>query len=404
MSLHFYDLPNDDAGGAELVTVCAFDDGEAGSYWREREVLSVHARSVLGRRGSFAPPRDSVSAAEVEPHATLDDGSSDHRRVLRELVKMASRTRRFEQVAAKLPQSAQTFARAGASSGVLGIIDALRGVRRPEWSALAATTLRAVVSPAVAAQILADVDGSAADDDLEGAPLEDATATVRLLTALAPEVVFDQLELSEGRKMRRVLLEVLASVPSLLPLVRQKLTSPSWGTVRNALALLPRLGGTTEDVLKVARHEHEKVRVEVVRALRVLPADATAMDIVAAYLTDASHEVKQPAAVMIRGELLTVGSIALLERIAAAEDQPDDLRRRVVEALGRSPLDAAATALAALLQPRGLLLEVAPLRDHVAVALRHSPAPSAPHHFAEGLRSTAWRVRKACERAQGGGA
>jgi hypothetical protein len=325
--------------------------------------------------------------------------------VLRELVKMASRTRRFEQVAAKLPQSAQTFARAGSSSGVLGIIDALRGVRRPEWSALAVSTLRAVVSPVVAAQILADIDGSASatEGDLEGAPLDDVTATVRLLTALAPEVVFDQLELSEGRKMRRILLEVLSSVPSLLPLVRQKLTSPSWGAVRNALTLLPRLGGTTEDVLKVARHEHEKVRVEVVRALRVLPADPTAMDIVAAYLTDPAPEVKQPAAVMIRGELLTVGAVALLERIAAAEDQPDDLRRRVVEALGRSPLDAAATALAALLQPRGLLLEVAPLRDNVAVALRHSPAPSAPHHFAEALRSTAWRVRKACERAQGGG-
>jgi hypothetical protein len=106
---------------------------------------------------------------------------------------------------------------------------------------------------------------------------------------------------------------------------------------------------------------------------------------------------------MLRGDLLTAEAIARLERIALGEEYAEELRRKVVDALGRSPLDAAATALFTLLQPRGLL-EGGSLRDFVAVALRQSPAPLGPGYFAEGLKSPAWRVRKACERAAGGGA
>ena len=103
---------------------------------------------------------------------------------------------------------------------------------------------------------------------------------------------------------------------------------------------------------------------------------------------------------LLRGELLSAEAVARLERVALAEDQPEDVRRRVVEALGKCPLDAAATALNTMMQPRGLL-EVSSLRDNIAVALRKSPAPLAAGYFAEGLQSPAWRVRKACERAAG---
>jgi hypothetical protein len=41
------------------------------------------------------------------------------------------------------------------------------------------------------------------------------------------------------------------------------------------------------------------------------------------------------------------------------------------------------------------------VRDAAAFALRRSPAPSAAYWFNEGLRSSVWRVRKACERAAG---
>ena len=272
---------------------------------------------------------------------------------------------------------------------------------RPESKELATRTLRAVVSPAVAAQLLADVDATSAN--IEGASLEEVLGTVRLLTALAPEVVFEQLELSESRKMRRVLIEALSMAgPGLLPLVRQKLHSPSWFVVRNALVLLTRLGGVARDLLPVVGHENEKVRLEVLRALRGLPPDGMTMEFVASYLTDPVVEIRQHAVVMLRGELLTAEAVARLERVLLGEEYSEEHRRRVVEALGRCPLDAAATSLFTLLQPRGLL-ETGSLRDVVAVALKDSPAPLAPGYFAEGLKSSAWRVRKACERAAGAG-
>ena len=396
VALHFYDLPADDASAIDLVTVCALDTEEFGSYWRERACLSGHAMRVLSGRNVFA----STSAFSQVPSGEATHQVGDQRRVMSELVKMASRTRRFEQLCAKLPQTAVTLARAGSTESVLGILDGLRSVVRPEIQPLARTTIRAVVSPTVAAQLLADVDAASAN--VEGASLDDVAATVRLLTALAPEVVFEQLELSESRKMRRILLEALSTTgPKLLPLVRQKLHAEAWFVVRNALVLLPRVGGAARDLLPVVGHANEKVRLEVLRVLRQLPADGTTMEYVAAYLTDPIADVRQHSLVLLRGELLTHDAILRLERVALSEDHSEDLRRRVVEALGKCPLDAAATSLFTLLQPRGLL-DLAPLRDHVAVALRGSPAPLAPGYFAEGLQSPAWRVRKACERAAGG--
>ena len=403
VALHFYDLPSDDASAVDLVTACATNSGEVDSYWRERECLTAHAMRVLVGRGVFAPLAHSLPAPGMAPADR--EHAADQRRFMRELVSMASRTRRFEQLCLKLPQTAVTLARAGSTHSVLGILDGLRSVGRPEIQPLARTTLRAVVSPTVAAQLLADVDATSAS--IEGASLDDVAATVRLLTALAPDVVFEQLELSESRKMRRILLEALSAAgPGLLPLVRQKLHAESWFVVRNALVLLPRVGGTSRDLLPVASHANEKVRLEVVRVLRSLPADGGTMEFVAAYLTDPAPEVRQHAAVMLRGDLLTAEAIARLERIALSEEYPDDLRRRIVDAFGRSPLDVAATALFTLLQPRGLLesvLETGSLRDFVAVALFQSPAPLGRGYFAEGLKSPAWRVRKACERAAGAG-
>jgi hypothetical protein len=402
VALHFYDLPSDDASAADLVTSCAMTSDDFGSYWRERECLSGHAMRVLVGRGVFASAVPSASGSiapgpEARERGADREHAVDQRRVMSELVKMASRTRRFEQLCAKLPQTAVTLARAGSTHSVLGILDGLRSIGRPETQALARSTLRAVVSPMVASQLLADVDATSAS--IEDASLDDVGQTVRLLTALVPAVVFEQLELSESRKMRRILLEALSSSgPGLLPLVRQKLHAQSWFVVRNALVILPRIGGLARDLLPVASHENEKVRLEVLRVLRALPADGTTMEFVSAFLTDPSPEIRQHASVMLRGELLTPEAIARLERLALGEDYPEDVRKRVVEALGRSPLDAAATALFGILQPRGLL-DAGVLRDDAAFALRQSPAPLAPGYFAEGLKSPAWRVRKACERA-----
>jgi hypothetical protein len=400
VALLFYDLPLDDSSSTELITACAMNMGDVDSYYRERECLSTNAMNVLLRRGAL-----SKTIAHSEPPAARGQSApprdyiGDARRVMRELVKMSSRTRRFPQLCAKLPETAVTLARAGASESVLGILDGLQASSRPEVKELAIATLRSVVSPAVASNLLADTDSTSAH--LEGAQLDDVIGTVRLLTALAPTVVFEQLELSESRKMRRIFLDALSAVgPRLLPLVRQKLHVSSWFIVRNALVILPKCGGTPADLWTVAAHSNEKVRLEVLRALRLMPSDTKAMDLIAAYLSDAVPEIRQHSIILLRGELLSVEAVARLERIASAEEQPEDVRLRVVEALGRCPLDAAATALNTLMQPRGLI-EVSSLRDHIAVALRKSTAPLAAGYFAEGLKSPAYRVRKACERAAG---
>jgi hypothetical protein len=226
-----------------------------------------------------------------------------------------------------------------------------------------------------------------------------------MLVTTAPAAVLDRLDVSESRIFRRILLDALAGAgPAILPLARPRLRSREWFIVRNAVLIVARCGGTSIDLLAVASHPNEKVRREVVRLLRAVPQDAMTMDIVVAYLTDPSADVSQHAPQLLRGELVGPQAIDKLERLANDESRPEDLRRRVIHTLGRSPRQEAAQALLRILQPKGLLdVGSGALRDTAAEALRHSPAPNAPACFEEGLHSSMRRVRKACERAAGRG-
>jgi HEAT repeat protein len=166
-----------------------------------------------------------------------------------------------------------------------------------------------------------------------------------------------------------------------------------------------RVGGSPRD-LEVARHHPDfRVRLEVVRALRAMPAEEATMTLVVGYLADAADEVRQQARPLLRGELLGEAAIGELERFVLDDGQPDDLRRCAVDALGQSPRDAAAAALFRVLHPQALIESgaTASVRDHAASALRRSPAPDAKAYFEQGLASTVRRVRRACERAAGTG-
>jgi hypothetical protein len=131
-----------------------------------------------------------------------------------------------------------------------------------------------------------------------------------------------------------------------------------------------------------------------------LPLDETTVEIAAAYLGDAASEVRTLARGLVKGELANSTAIAALGRVATNEHAPDEARSVAIDALGRSKRDEAAVALFELLQPRGLI-DLGTTRDRAAVALRASGAPKAAELFEAGLRSSVWRVRKVCERANG---
>jgi hypothetical protein len=284
------------------------------------------------------------------------------------------------------------------------VVRGLSDVAGDDATSDAAVALRQIGSSPAATRILGELDTRSVE--ASGEELEDIVAAVKLLVAHSPGAALELLDASQSRKMRRVLLDALPLAgKALLPLLRSRTRASSWFIVRNAVLLLGKSGGSARDLEPASRHPNEKVRLEVARAIRALPPEEAAMDIVVQFLTDASPEVGQAARALLRGDLLGAFAIAVLERLAGDERTDDDLRRRVIRALGASAQDTAAAALFKLLQPQGLLDlgSSAPFREAAAAALCASPAPRAPEFFKQGLTSSSRRVRKACERAAGRG-
>jgi hypothetical protein len=299
-----------------------------------------------------------------------------------------------------LPTTTTRWATDGGTDAILGVLEALHTApATPEGKATATKAIAEIATPALTARVLDRLSQDA--QRVEEKDLGALVATTRLFVAANPSAVWERLERAEDVTTQRVLLDALASAgPTLLPLVRAKLRDSSWIIVKNAVALLPRVGGTPRDLVPIARHPNERVRSEVMRALRTLQPDEASMDILVGYLGDSAQELRQAARSMLRADLLGLGAIVQLERIADDGDREEALRRRCIEVLGRSTLDSAAEALLRLIQPRSLL-EGGTLRELAAVALRGSPAPRAAAFFEQGLQSSVRRVRKACERAAG---
>jgi hypothetical protein len=393
LGLTLFDWPSDDALAAEALGWLAKPAAEHDSYWSEREILRDAARRALLSRAISAPPA-SLNDKEGRP-------PFDGRSAAADVIAIATHTRSFDRFCQALPAATQAISRHGRSDAAIGVCRGLAAVDAPAWKEAARRTLEAIAG-ASAARILSDLD--AASGTLEGDRLEDVGSTVRLLAPLAPAHLLDRLDASDNRKMRRIVLDALPLAgPALVPLLRPRLRSERWFVVRNAIVLFARVGAAAHELAPVHRHPDDRVRLEVVRSLRSMAADEASTNLVVGYLTDPTEEVRQNARLLLRGDLLGDAAIAELERIALDDACDDELRGRVVEALGRCGRDAAALALFRVLHPHGLIESgaSAKVRDLAAASLHHSRAPAAAQYFEQGLLSGVRRVRKACERVSG---
>jgi hypothetical protein len=447
ISLGLFDLPNDEAATGELLSSLAEPGPEFESFREERDCLREHAiraataRELVSRRSNSGRPRVSAAprgmsippappaprmstmgmprvnvnnisssippagAPSSLPPPSLRPGAAfDGRRSNSAVLRAAARNGQLARVCRSLPAAAIALANEGASDAVLGIVRGLSETAKENPNGPAAEALRQIGASETAAKILSDLEEVVVT--LDGDELEDILGAVKILVAHSPGTALDRLDASENRKMRRLLLDALGQVgPNMLPLLRARIRSTRWFVVRNAVLLLARCGGTAADLAGVARHPNERVRLEVVRALRSVPQDEASMNIAAQLLTDSSHEARTAALLLIRGEALRGPAIATLDALTNDEAQPEELRRRLVQALGHSPDAAAAEVLFRLLHPKGLLERgaTAAIREAAAIALRGSRAANAAALFQQGLQSSTGRVRKVCERAAGGG-
>lgn len=392
-ALALFDLPGDEPSSA-LLTSLARPFGEYESFAEEHETLRAQAVRVIAARsiGALGPPAPVVAASR--PPASLGG-----RRAVARTIRSAAAVGALDRVCRTLPAAATALAESGNHNAVVGIVLGLNEVVASDTKGVAAAALRTIGASSATAGLLDELEG--AITSLTGEELDELMAAAKLLVVFSPSAALDRLDRSSNRKVRRLLLDGLASGgANLRPLLVGRLRSASWFVVRNAVLLLSRAGGTAADLVAVSHHSNEKVRVEVVRALRLIAPEVAAMEIAARYLSDSSQEVREVALGVLRADLLGDDAIATLAALPGDDQQPEAVRRRVVELLGQSSRDAAAAALVELLQPKNLIERggAAMIRDIAAEALHGSRAPSAAKFFAEALRSSSGRVRHACER------
>ena len=397
-----YDLSLDERATHETLRAIAAPLDETPSVNQERVHLAEAARRILESRAPLHDRHDQglIDASAFTP-AALDRLG---RQAAYDVVIRSSRMVDFDKLCAALPAAARSLSSEDHAPAVAGLLLGLAAVSEPRWTDVAKKTLERIARSGISALALRAAERLAGRGDVDDTSIDDVIALARMLVAHNPEPVVDLLERCDSRKLRRALLDVLAAGgPDLLPLVQSRMQSSNWFVTRNMVVLHARLGGPAAELRVLAEHPHVQVRVEIVRALRAMARDPVACDIVVGRLSDAAPDVAQAAIASLATMELTTAAVAALEALAADEARTDDDRRGAVQVLGRSRSDAAPEALARLIQPRGLIERpsTTALRDDVARALRQCPAPGARARFEEALRSSAWRVRKSCERVAG---
>lgn len=395
-----YDLSLDETATHELLRAIARPLDDAPSVAPERVELSDAARRILEARAPLHHREDEalIDASAFSP-AALDRLALQ---AAQDVVVRSARMVDFDKFCAALPAAARSLSTDEHAPAVAGLLLGLAAVPGQRWAEVATGTLERIARSGISALALRAAERIAGRGD--DAQIDEVVTLSRMLAAHNPEPVVDLLERSDSRKLRRALLDVLAvGGPEILPLVQSRMASSSWFVTRNMIILHARLGGAAAELRAAAEHPHIQVRVEAVRALRAMGRDPVACQIVIGRLSDPASDVAQAALASLATMELTPAAVTALESLAADEARADEARRGAVQVLGGSRNDAAPDALARLIQPRGLIERpsTTALRDDVARALRRCPAPIAATRFEEALRSSAWRVRKACERAAG---
>lgn len=399
MSGLLYDLSLDEAKSLDLLhTLGSMESEEGASFGVERAALTEGAARILELRVPLhARPEDEALGLESFDDHALDRLSL---RAAYDVVVRSARMVDFDKLCERLPASARSLSSEERAAAVAGMLLGLQAVREPRWAELAGKTLKQIARSGVGALALRAVERLMGRGD--DAPIDDLLALARLVAGHNAEPVLELLERAESRRLRRALIDLLSEVgPDLLPAVQTRMISSPWYVTRNMVILHVRLGGSAAELRAIAEHPHAQVRVEVVRQLRALRGDPAGATIVAGRLSDPSPDVAQAAIASLATMDVPASLLASLEAIAADEDRADDARLAAVRVLGASREDAGADALIRLIQPRGLMERpsTTAVRERAARALRTCPAPGSAARFDEALRSSAWRVRKACERA-----
>ncbi len=388
-----YDLPLDEPATHDVMAGLAEPPRDGDAFRFERAVLTKIAARIQAERAAFrAQPVGRPPSAEGFEGGRLD--LLDHR-VAGDIVRLSARLVDFADVAARAPGLTNALVRVGRLSAAGAIANALIAVDDARWLAATQGAVAAIARGEAAPFLVTDLERH--EDRLD-----ELAPFLRIVAPSRSDLLFVALEKTPSRKLRRALLEVLAGVgPAVLPHVKRRFAATDWYVVRNMVTLAARVGANVHELQAVARHPHPKVRLEVARAMRSHPADPRAADILATMLLDTADEVRVTALTGLAEVALGPAAAHSIEASILDDTQTDDLRRRALEALGKSTSDEAASALYRLLEPRGLLERpfLSELRERAAACLCRSRAPGAAALFQRALQSPTWRVRKACEKA-----
>jgi hypothetical protein len=395
-----YDLSLDEVSTPEILHALAAQEKEAPSFAGERAALAEAALRILETR---APLHRRGEDELMDAHA-FAPGALERlaMQAARDIVVRSARMVDFDKFCERLPSAARSLSDETHAPAIAGILLGLASVTQPPWAELVDKTLTRITRSGVSALAIRAAEKLAGRG--EDAQVDDVLVLARLVCAHNPEPVLDLLERADSRKMRRALIDIItAAGPELLSSVQTRLQSSQWFVTRNMVILHVRLGGDARELRPLADHPHAQVRIEVVRQLRSLARDPTACEIVAGRLADPTPEVVQAAIASLATMELPPAAVGALETVATDEQRGEEARRAAVQVLGRCRSEVAPDALVRLLQPHGLIERpsTTAIREEAARALRGCPAPNAQARFEEALRSSAWRVRKACERAMG---